>query len=60
MNSRLILSLLGATLIVLKLLGKIELSWFWTLTPFLVISVMWVFGVAIVLVASILATLKKD
>ena len=29
-----VVSLLGAVLVVLKLLGKISLSWFWVLSPF--------------------------
>ena len=29
-----VVSLLGAVLVVLKLLGKISISWFWVLSPF--------------------------
>lgn len=33
-NSFPVLSLLGAVLVVLKLMGKISISWFWVTAPF--------------------------
>ena len=50
-----VLGLLGAVLVILKVLGKISLSWFWVLAPFWAGLILVLVLIAVMVVVAILA-----
>ena len=44
-----VLGLLGAVLVVLKLLGKISISWWWVLAPFWIVAVFAIVAIVVLL-----------